>query len=67
MISESKAAPMGPFRLSDLVGLDTSLSVAEYLRDVYGERFFAHPGMQKLVGHGDLGSKTGKGFYEYRS
>jgi 3-hydroxyacyl-CoA dehydrogenase len=66
VISESKAAPMGPFRLSDLVGLDTALSVAEYLRDVYGDRFFAHPGMQELVRQGHLGSKTGKGFYEYR-
>ncbi|MFL5830689.1 MAG: 3-hydroxyacyl-CoA dehydrogenase family protein [Solirubrobacteraceae bacterium] len=65
IVSESKAAPMGPFFLTDLLGLDTVLHVAEHLRDSYGERFYVHPRMQELVAAGDLGAKTGKGFYEH--
>jgi 3-hydroxyacyl-CoA dehydrogenase len=56
---------MGPFFLTDLLGLDTVLDVAEYLRESYGERFHVHAQMQKLVARGDLGAKTGKGFYEH--
>ncbi len=65
VVQESKAAPMGPFFLSDLLGLDTVVHVAEHLRDSYGERFFVHPGMKELVDAGNLGQKTGKGFYEH--
>jgi 3-hydroxyacyl-CoA dehydrogenase len=65
VVSESKAAPMGPFFLGDLVGLDTALHVAEHMRDAYGERFYVHKQMQELVAAGDLGAKTGKGFYEH--
>ncbi len=65
VIQESKAAPMGPFYLSDLLGLDTVLHVAEHLHDSYGDRFFVSPAMRELVGNGDLGQKTGKGFYEH--
>jgi 3-hydroxyacyl-CoA dehydrogenase len=65
IVSESKAAPMGPFFLTDLLGLDTVLHVAEHLRASYGERFFVHSQMQELVAAGDLGAKTGKGFYEH--
>jgi 3-hydroxyacyl-CoA dehydrogenase len=64
-VGESKAAPMGPFFLADLLGLDTVLHVAEYLKDCYGDRFYVHKRMQELVGAGDLGAKTGKGFYEH--
>jgi 3-hydroxyacyl-CoA dehydrogenase len=39
--------------------------VAEYLRDCYGERFHVHNRLQELVANGDLGAKTGKGFYEH--
>ncbi len=67
LISESKAAPMGPFFLTDLLGLDTVLHVAEYLHDSYGERFYVHQGMRELVRAGNLGAKTGKGFYEHGS
>ncbi len=67
IVAESKAAPMGPFFLSDLLGLDTVLHVAMHLADAYGERFFVHPGMKELVAAGDLGAKTGKGFYEHSS
>ncbi|MEA2157865.1 MAG: hypothetical protein QOD66_245 [Solirubrobacteraceae bacterium] len=65
IVSESKAAPMGPFFLADLLGLDTVLHVAEHLRESYGERFHVHGQMQELVANGNLGAKTGKGFYEH--
>jgi 3-hydroxyacyl-CoA dehydrogenase len=65
IVGESKAAPMGPFFMTDLLGLDTVLHVAEHLRDSYGDRFFVHRPMQDLVAAGDLGAKTGKGFYEH--
>ncbi|MGZ4173880.1 MAG: 3-hydroxyacyl-CoA dehydrogenase family protein [Solirubrobacteraceae bacterium] len=67
IVSESKAAPMGPFFLADLLGLDTVLHVAEYLNASYGDRFFVHKQLQELVAAGDLGAKTGKGFYEHGS
>jgi 3-hydroxyacyl-CoA dehydrogenase len=63
VVSESKAAPMGPFFLTDLLGLDTVLHVAEHLKESYGDRFFVHKQMQDLVAGGNLGAKTGKGFY----
>jgi len=65
LVAESGAAPMGPFFLCDLLGLDTVLHVAEYLHDSYGDRFFVHKRMQELVAAGDLGAKTGRGFYEH--
>ena len=67
IVAESKAAPMGPFFLTDLLGLDTVLHVAEYLQECYGDRFYVHQGMRLLVGEGNLGAKTGKGFYEHGS
>jgi 3-hydroxyacyl-CoA dehydrogenase len=65
VVQESKAAPMGPFFLSDLLGLDTVLHVAEHLHESYGDRFFAPPAMKELVEAGNLGQKTGRGFYEH--
>ena len=67
IVAESKAAPMGPFFLTDLLGLDTVLHVAEHLKDSYGDRFHVHKQMQELVAAGDLGAKTGRGFYEHGS
>jgi 3-hydroxyacyl-CoA dehydrogenase len=67
IVAESKAAPMGPFFLADLLGLDTVLHVAEHLKQSYGDRFHVHRQMQELVAAGNLGAKTGKGFYEHRS
>jgi 3-hydroxyacyl-CoA dehydrogenase len=65
VVQGSGAAPMGPFFLSDLLGLDTVLHVAEHLHESYGDRFFASPAMKELVDAGNLGQKTGKGFYEH--
>jgi len=65
VIQESGTAPIGPFYLTDLLGLDTVLHVAEHLHESYGERFFVSPAMKDLVQTGDLGQKTGKGFYEH--
>jgi 3-hydroxyacyl-CoA dehydrogenase len=65
VVQESKAAPMGPFYLGDLLGLDTVVHVAEHLRDSYGDRFYVSPAMKDLVEAGNLGQKTGKGFYEH--
>jgi 3-hydroxyacyl-CoA dehydrogenase len=65
IVQEAKAAPMGPFFLGDLLGLDTVLHVAEHLRESYGDRFYVHSGMKELVEAGNLGQKTGKGFYEH--
>ena len=65
VVQESKAAPMGPFFLGDLLGLDTVLHVAEHLHESYGDRFYVHRGMKELVEAGNLGQKTGRGFYEH--
>jgi 3-hydroxyacyl-CoA dehydrogenase len=65
LVAESKAAPVGPFYLSDLLGLDTVLHVAEHLRESYGDRFYIHGRMRELVAEGKLGAKTGEGFYEH--
>ena len=42
-----------------------SLKVAQDMRDAYGDRFYVHRGMQELVERGELGAKSGKGFYEH--
>jgi 3-hydroxyacyl-CoA dehydrogenase len=65
LVTDSKAAPIGPFYLADLLGLDTVLHVAEYLHESLGERFHVHAGMREHVAAGELGAKTGKGFYEH--
>ena len=65
VIKDSGTAPMGPFFLTDLLGLDTVLHVAEHLRASYGERFYVSAQMRALVEAGNLGQKTGKGFYEH--
>jgi enoyl-CoA hydratase/3-hydroxyacyl-CoA dehydrogenase len=58
-------APMGPFFLTDLLGLDVALHTAEHLADSYGESFYVHRGLQQLVADGKLGAKSGgEGFYK---
>jgi 3-hydroxyacyl-CoA dehydrogenase len=64
-ITDAKAAPMGPFFLTDLLGLDTVLHVAEHLHESYGDRFYVHPKMKELVEAGNLGQKTGQGYYSH--
>lgn len=66
-ITDAGLAPMGPFFLSDMTGLDTTLKVAKDLNAAYGDRFYVHRGMEELVSDGNLGQKTGKGFYEHGS
>ena len=57
--------PMGPLRLTDLVGLDVRLSIAEYLASTLGDRF-APPGLlREMVSAGKLGQKSGEGFYKW--
>ena len=65
VIQESGTVPMGPYYLTDLLGLDTALHVAEHLHESYGERFYVSRRMKELVEAGNLGQKTGKGFYEH--
>jgi len=64
-VAGSNVSPMGPFILIDMLGLDTVLHVAEYLNSSYGDSFYVHKGMQKLVAEGKLGAKSGgEGFYK---
>jgi len=62
-MTEGYGHPMGPLRLTDLIGLDVRLDIAAYLERAYGERFAAPELLRTLVRNGDLGQKTGKGFY----
>ena len=58
--------PMGPLRLTDLVGLDVRLKIAEYLHSELADEKFAPPRiLREKVQRGELGKKTGKGFYEW--
>ncbi len=64
-VAAANVAPMGPFILVDMLGLDTVTHVAEHLRDSYGDSFYVHEGMQGLVKDGKLGAKSGgDGFYK---
>ena len=64
-LTDSKLVPMGPFYLADMSGLDTALKVARDMQDAYGDRFYVHRGMEELVEQGNVGQKSGKGFYEH--
>lgn len=57
--------PMGPFEMVDLVGLDTRLSILNYLHETLGEKYRPCPLLVKYVKAGRLGRKSGKGVYEY--
>jgi 3-hydroxybutyryl-CoA dehydrogenase len=60
------AHPMGPLKLSDLIGLDTVASVADSMYDEYKEPLYAAPPLlQRMVAAGRLGRKTAHGFYDY--
>ena len=55
--------PIGPLRLTDIVGLDVRLDIARNLQAAYGERFAAPELLREMVQEGRLGKKTGQGFY----
>ena len=59
--------PMGPFELVDLVGLDTRLSILEYLHRTLGDKYRPSPLLIQYVNAGRLGRKVGRGVYEYPS
>jgi 3-hydroxybutyryl-CoA dehydrogenase len=57
--------PTGPLRTTDIVGLDVRLGIAEYLASTLGERFAPPQILRDKVARGELGRKTGKGFFEW--
>lgn len=57
--------PMGPFEMIDLVGLDTRLSILDFLHQTLGEKYRPCPLLVKYVKAGRLGKKSGRGVYEY--
>ena len=57
--------PIGPLELTDLVGLDVRLAIAEHLEAEMGARFRPPELLREMVDRGDLGKKNGKGFYEW--
>jgi 3-hydroxybutyryl-CoA dehydrogenase len=57
--------PTGPLKTSDIVGLDVRLGIAEYLHKTLGERFAPPQILREKVANGELGRKTGKGFYDW--
>ena len=58
--------PMGPLKLTDLVGLDVRLGIAEYLHETLGSEVFAPPELlRRMVAEGRLGRKSGQGFYQW--
>jgi 3-hydroxybutyryl-CoA dehydrogenase len=59
--------PMGPLRLSDVVGLDVRLDIARHLSQALGERYAPPRILEDLVARGHLGQKTGKGFFDWTS
>ncbi len=59
--------PMGPLELTDLVGLDVRLAIADYLGGTLGDRFQPPELLRRMVGEGKLGKKSGQGFYRWES
>lgn len=59
--------PIGPLRLTDLVGLDIRLAIAEYLEEKLGPRFRPPQTLRDMVAQGMLGKKSGRGFYVWQS
>jgi 3-hydroxybutyryl-CoA dehydrogenase len=59
--------PMGPLALGDLIGLDVCLAIMEVLHSEFGDdKYRAHPLLRKMVRSGQLGRKSGVGFYNYK-
>jgi 3-hydroxybutyryl-CoA dehydrogenase len=60
--------PMGPLRLTDLVGLDVRLDIARYLHEKLGAEHYRPPQiLERMVAEGKLGKKSGAGFYDWSS
>jgi len=58
--------PMGPLKLTDFIGLDVRLAIAEYLHQTFQDDRYAPPAiLKRLVAEGKLGKKTGQGFYRW--
>jgi 3-hydroxybutyryl-CoA dehydrogenase len=57
--------PVGPLRLTDIVGLDVRLDIARHLSEAYGERFAPPPLLEEMVAEGRLGRKSGGGFFNW--
>jgi len=57
--------PVGPLRLTDIIGLDVRLDIARNLQGVYGDRFAPPPLLEQMVAEGKLGKKVGRGFFEW--
>jgi 3-hydroxybutyryl-CoA dehydrogenase len=66
-IAEATGFRMGPFRLMDLIGNDINLAVSRSIYDAFQQatRFTPSPIQEAVVARGDLGRKTGKGYYNY--
>jgi 3-hydroxybutyryl-CoA dehydrogenase len=66
-IMEASGFKMGPFKLMDLIGMDINLAVSTSLYNAFNqeERFKPSPLQIEKVAEGELGKKTGKGFYKY--
>ncbi len=58
--------PMGPLKLTDLVGLDVRLAILEHLQREIGDQFRPPPLLRKMVRAGKLGKKSGEGFYVWK-
>jgi 3-hydroxybutyryl-CoA dehydrogenase len=59
--------PIGPLRLSDIVGLDVRLDIARHLSLALGPRYEPPRLLEEMVARGDLGQKTGKGFFDWKA
>jgi len=60
--------PMGPLRLTDVVGLDVRLAIAEHLHTTLGDDTYRAPQLLRdKVARGELGKKTGQGFYRWEN
>lgn len=58
--------PMGPFELTDFIGLDVELEVCDDMRTIFGDKFLAPQNLRQMVESGHLGRKSGRGFYKYK-
>ena len=58
--------PMGPLKLTDLVGLDVRLAILDHLHREIGEQFRPPPLLRQMVRAGKLGKKSGEGFYLWK-